>query len=101
MFIVSLSRDVISKRSTGTALASTTVENEKTVKNEEAVPNDEMEEVEESVESGVHLDTLTVSMALAQSASSLRKSQLYRYLHKTTHAEVKDPMAPPRGSVIY
>lgn len=63
--------------------------NEKMVIDEEALPNDEMDQEEDSCDdSAVHLDILTVSIALVQSACYLQKSQLYQYLYKTVHNEV-------------
>ena len=87
---------MIAKRSTNNTVSSTTcvnrevpIESEKTTKEEEVLPpNDETEVEEENNDSVVHLDVLTVSMALAQSASYLKKCQLYRYLYNTAHNQV-------------
>jgi enolase len=47
-----------------------------------------METEEESALCPVHLDILTVSMALVQSASYFKNHQLYRYLYKAVHNQV-------------
>ncbi|XP_028391030.1 enolase 4-like [Dendronephthya gigantea] len=95
--------EIISQRLTDIAQNSTmcvkedvSSENEKVIKEDEALPNDEMEpEEDSSTEPAVHLDILTISMALVQSASYLQKCQLYQYLYKTIHNEEPTSLSLP------
>lgn len=66
------------------------VETVKTIKDDKALPNDETE-LEEAKEDDLvpNFDVLTVSMAVTQSASYLQKCQLYCYLYKTIHDQVR------------
>lgn len=58
-----------------------TDENEKIPTSDESIPNDELELKEDLSSPAVHLDTLSVSLAVACSTSYLQKRQLYQNLY--------------------
>lgn len=81
-----LPRNTIDKKASENK--TTPIENEMTPKNDESLPNDEQEGLEDLSLPPTHLDALTVSLAIADSAACSQKCQLYHNLYKTLNNKV-------------